>query len=69
MRLSYLWLGILSELFINLAAGWFGVVFIVVNIDGKTTFENLIFKTFLGILSLLIAKQFRQGLADYEKLY
>jgi len=63
---SYLWLGILSDLFINLVAGWFGFVFIELSINTRFTIPNLIFKILLGILSLLVAKQLRQTLINYE---
>ncbi len=60
---SPIWLEILSELFVNLAAGWFGVVFVEQNIKPISSFGDvfiLTFKTGLGILSLTLAKKFRE---------
>jgi len=48
----------LSQLFINLAAGWFGVVFIIPGITQLNSFADFLWLTrniLFGILSLLIA--------------
>jgi len=51
-------LDILSQLFTNLAAGWFGVVLIIPGITKLETFDDFLWLTknlLLGILSLLVA--------------
>jgi len=51
-------LNILSQLFANLAAGWFGVVLIIPGITKLETFSDFLWLTknvLLGILSLLVA--------------
>lgn len=56
------WFEVISELFVNVAAAWFVVVFIEPQITALTTREKilaLMFRLFLGILSLFIAKYFR----------
>lgn len=52
------WNLILSDLFVNLAAGWFGSVFIEYNID-NAGFLTLTYKFTFGILSLGYAKYFK----------
>ncbi len=58
------WFEIISELFVNLAAGWLGVVFgdmpIVVNSPSLSNIVALLFKFILAIICLLIAKYFKQ---------
>lgn len=57
------WFEILSELFVNVAAGWFGAVFIETQLNEINTIQEfllLIFRFFLGIISLFAAKYFRQ---------
>lgn len=57
------WLEILSEFFINLAAGWFGVVFFepqLITIDSIGDVFVLTLKGSLGILSLVLAKILRE---------
>ena len=55
------WFEITSELFINLAAGWFAVVFIEPQISGFTpqTFSILTIRFTAGIVTLALAKRFR----------
>lgn len=63
MRIDFAWFIVLSELFVNLSAGWFVVVFIEPQINPPLTVEKLlalIFKLILGILSLVIAKYLRE---------
>jgi len=51
-------LAILSQLFTNLAAGWFGVVLIIPGVTKLGNFEDFLWLTknlLLGILSLLVA--------------
>ena len=58
-----MWFQIISELFVNLAAGWFGVVFIQPYLESIRTPEDilwLLFKTLSGIISLFIAKYLRE---------
>ncbi|OGM31030.1 hypothetical protein A2630_03105 [Candidatus Woesebacteria bacterium RIFCSPHIGHO2_01_FULL_44_10] len=57
MRLNLIWATILSELFVNLSAGWFGAA-IIVPIFFEAQKPNLFILTgdiFAGILSLIIA--------------
>lgn len=57
------WYQIISELFVNLAAGWFGVVFIQPYVDSIHTSQDilwLLFKVLSGIMSLFTAKFFRE---------
>ena len=58
-----MWFQIISELFVNLAAGWFGAVFIEIQISKIQSSADillLIFKFNIGILSLFIAKFLRE---------
>ena len=51
-------LNILSQLFTNLAAGWFGVVLIIPGVTKLETLDDFLWLTkniLLGILSLLVA--------------
>jgi len=51
-------LDVLSQLFINLAAGWFGVVLIIPGVTKLDSFNDFFWLTknlIFGILSLLIA--------------
>ena len=51
-------LNIFSQLFTNLAAGWFGVVLIIPGITKLETFSDFLWSTknlLLGILSLMVA--------------
>ncbi len=56
------WLEIVSEVLINLAAGWFAVVFIEPQLSGFTpqTFSNLTLRFTAGIVTLAVAKRFRE---------
>ncbi|MBI5356437.1 hypothetical protein HZB78_02390 [Candidatus Collierbacteria bacterium] len=54
------WFKVLSGLFINLGAGWFGVVFIAPGIVGQSLLFSSIVLTkniLLGTLCLVIAKK------------
>ncbi len=53
------WFEILSELFVNLAAGWFAVVFIEPQFGSVGTVWFLIHRFILGMLSLSFAKLLR----------
>ncbi|KKU29373.1 MAG: hypothetical protein UX80_C0002G0009 [Candidatus Amesbacteria bacterium GW2011_GWA2_47_11b] len=56
--------GILSDLFVNLAAGWFGAVFIVSNFFQLGLPANWLVLTIdivLGILSLVLALRLRKN--------
>jgi len=51
-------LSILSQLFTNLAAGWFGVVLIIPGVAKLESFDDFLWLTknlLFGILSLLVA--------------
>lgn len=61
------WFRILSELFVNLAAAWFGLIFIEPRINPNVDLVILTIRFLFGILSLLVAKYFRDK--NYEKLY
>jgi len=57
------WFGILSDLFVNIAAAWFAVVFVEVQVSSFQTGENvlvLLLKLLVGILSLFLAKYLRE---------
>ncbi|MBI2641343.1 hypothetical protein HYW87_01990 [Candidatus Roizmanbacteria bacterium] len=63
--LSDVWLEILSELFVNLAAAWFAIVFIeplTRIVQSPEGVFILTLKFILGILSLVIAKNLREEL-------
>ena len=53
---------VLSDLMVNLAAGWFALVFIEPQISGlsKEIILPLIFRLVAGIVCLAIAKKFRE---------
>ena len=58
-----IWLEILSELFVDLAAAWFAVAFIEPQFGIINTFSDilwLILKVFAGIISLFVAKHLRE---------
>lgn len=70
--LSPIWLEILSELFVNLAAGWFALVFIEPRFSSLDTFEMFLVLTAkgsLGILSLLLAKYLREEARKHEQFH
>lgn len=54
------WNYILSDLFVNLAAGWFGAVYIESSLS-NTDFLALLNKFILGIISLGYAKIYKDG--------
>lgn len=56
------WFEILSEFFVNLSVVWFALVFIEPQISPSTnlTLLGLISRLIAGILSLIIAKRFRE---------
>lgn len=57
------WLSVLSELLVNLAAGWFGAAFIAPNfIASRADYKPLILLAdiTLGIVCLLIAHRLRK---------
>lgn len=59
MRLiSSVWFEILSEVFVNLGSGWFGLVLYEVQFNADPAI--LITRVALGIMSLVIAKLFRE---------
>ena len=58
-----IWYQLISELFVNLAAGWFAVVFIQPYIEPIQSAQDilwLLFKTLSGIISMFAAKFFRE---------
>lgn len=58
-----IWLDVLSETFVNISAAWFAVAIIEPQINLIRTQKDilaLMFKLFLGIISLVIAKYFRE---------
>jgi len=62
MNSLVIWNSILSDLFVNLSAGWFGAVLIVPNFTKETGYRRLWMLTangVLGILSLLLAFKLR----------
>lgn len=57
------WFEIISELFVNISAAWFAVVFIGPQISPLRTTEDfllLMLRVGFGIISLFTAKYFRQ---------
>lgn len=57
------WNNLLSDLFVNLSAGWFGAAFILPSFSENiitTDFRILTADVLLGILSLTIARVFRK---------
>lgn len=65
MMVSKVWSEILSELFVNLSAGWFAVVFIEPQLGLLKSAWPLLFRFFLGILTLVIAKRLREEVKSY----
>lgn len=58
-----LWFDVLSDLFVNISAGWFAVVFIESNIesiDNRLDVFYLLLRIVSAIVALVIAKIFRQ---------
>lgn len=57
-RISSIWLEILSEVFVNLGSGWFGLVFYEAQFtaDPVVLFLRIVF----GSISLMIAKLLRE---------
>ena len=55
-----IWYQIISELFVNIAAGWFGVALFEPKIASVNQILLLILKIILGILSLFVAKFFKE---------
>ncbi|MEK7168618.1 MAG: hypothetical protein AAB778_01270 [Patescibacteria group bacterium] len=57
------WFSIISDLFINLSAGWFGAAFILPAVSENlltVDFRLLTADVILGILSLILARVFRK---------
>lgn len=65
MMLSKAWLEVLSELFVNIAAGWFAIVFIEPQLGGIRSIGPLLFRLILGMFSLVVAKFFREEAKKY----
>ncbi len=63
--LSPIWLEILSDLFVNLSAGWLAVAFIEPQINSTRNISLLLFKLILAIVSLIIAKSLREEAKKY----
>lgn len=57
--MSTLW-AVLSDLFVNLSAGWFGFLFIESNIILAERIDALLLRLFWGIMSLIVAYIFRK---------
>ena len=58
MRIDAVWAQIISDLFVNLAAGWFGVVLILTprgNLPRKVNLFVLTVDVTAGIVSLVLA--------------
>lgn len=63
MSIDPLWAVVLSDLFINLSAGWFGAALIVPAVAKKKTVINLgilLFNLIFGIVFLIIGFQLRE---------
>jgi hypothetical protein len=63
ISLSNSWLKVLSGLFVNLGAGWFGVVFIAPGIVGQSFLLSSVVLTknlLLGTLCLVMAKKMEE---------
>ena len=63
MSISPLWAIILSDLFVNLSAGWFGAALIVPTVAKKKASINagiLLFNLIFGIVFLIIGFQLRE---------
>lgn len=66
--LSSGWLVILSELLVNVASGWFAVVFIEPTVSLPLTIKGIalsVARVSLGVSSLFLAKRFREA-SSYE---
>lgn len=61
------WVSVLSELFVNLSAGWFALVIIEPKLNPNLTLIELLSRLFSGIIALLIAKYLRQQQINYER--
>ncbi len=64
MRIDPVWFTLLSELFVNLSAGWFGAAFVVPAITEQPLSWDLSVLTIdvcLGMLFLVFAFQFRKA--------
>ena len=62
-KIDPIWLAVLSELFVNLAAFWFGVAFLGSNLSGLHWPFNIVVLTVdlvFGIVCLVIAFRFRK---------
>ena len=61
-----LWFEIISELLVNIAAGWFALVFIEPQLSplNVVTALSLIVKLMCGIISLIIAKALRAMISE-----
>jgi hypothetical protein len=62
-KVSSSWSNIVSDLFVNLSAGWFGAAFILPSVSenmARIDFRILTGDIILGILSLILAKVFRK---------
>lgn len=69
ISLSRPWLKVLSALFVNLSAGWYGVVFItpeLIELSNEAIWIVLIRDLFLGTLFLIEAKQMEEML-DHDQ--
>lgn len=67
--LSRPWLKVLSALFVNLSAGWYGVVFLtpeLIELSNEIIWVVLIRDLFLGTLFLIVAKQIEEILHNDE---
>lgn len=58
--ISKTWFEIFSELFVNLAAGWYALVFIEPQLSGSVNGLALFLRFIFGTISLIAAKQFRE---------
>lgn len=65
MKLEPVWLGAISDLFINFSAGWLGAAFIVPNFSEKKGWLKMAVLTFdlsASILFLVVAVKLRRFL-------
>jgi hypothetical protein len=70
LTLSAVWLEIFSDLFVNLAAAWFTIIFIQPSIYLTGSISDLFwlfYKFLLGMLSLFIAKYFREEVKQNDR--
>lgn len=63
---SPVWLDVLSDLFVNLSAGWLAIVFIEPQIGPVKNIFLLLLRCFSAILSLVIAKILREEAKKYD---